>query len=203
LQKKIFPSTRVETKTVFSFSRKVKIMRKWDNFCKFRFAKIFVLRENFRFNENFWEHLCINFIFCKNCRENFCQKIVKKSGENMIIPKSKIFAQVFVDIFSFAKVFTKSFSRKFSLQFSFSRKFLHKFSRKFIFSFREKIIRKYTNITKIFASIFVIFVYFRMIFSRKEKINFHEIFAKIRKWKFSFQPCFQPYIKQAIVLGTN
>jgi hypothetical protein len=36
--------------------------------------------------------------------------------------------------------------------------------------------------------IFVIFVTFRKFFSRKAKINFHEIFAKIRKRKFSFQP---------------
>jgi hypothetical protein len=48
--------SRVDTKTVFSFSRKAKIMRKWGN------------------------------------GENFCQKIVKKSGQNMIMPKSKIFA---------------------------------------------------------------------------------------------------------------
>jgi hypothetical protein len=41
---------------------------------------------------------------------------------------------------------------------------------------------------KIFASIFV---YFLMIFSRKAKINFREICAKIRKRKFSFQPYFR------------
>jgi hypothetical protein len=39
---------------------------------------------------------------------------------------------------------------------------------------------------RFFSKIFVIFV--RKLFSRKAKINFHEIFAKIRKRKFSFQP---------------
>jgi hypothetical protein len=85
---------------------------------------------------------------------------VKKSGHNMIMPKSKIFAQVFVEMFVFAKIFV----------------FMKIFASIFVFA-------------KIFASIFAkIFVYFRMIFSRKTKINVREIFAKIRKRKFSFQP---------------
>jgi hypothetical protein len=41
---------------------------------------------------------------------------------------------------------------------------------------------------KVFAKTFVIFVTFRKLFSRKAKTNFREIFAKIRKQKFSFQP---------------
>jgi hypothetical protein len=39
-----------------------------------------------------------------------------------------------------------------------------------------------------FREIFVIFVTIRKLFSRKAKMNFREIFAKIRKRKFLFQP---------------
>jgi hypothetical protein len=43
--------------------------------------------------------------------------------------------------------------------------------------------------TKIFAKVFAnFFATFRKLFSRKAKKNFLEIFAKIRKRKFSFQP---------------
>ncbi len=44
------------------------------------------------------------------------------------------------------------------------------------------------NFRENFAKIFVILVIFVRKFSRKAKINFREIFAKIRKRKFSFQP---------------
>jgi hypothetical protein len=65
-------SARVETKTgFFHFREKPKSCENGVIFAKFREIS---LHENFRF------------------RENFCQQIVKKSGQNMIIPKSKIFA---------------------------------------------------------------------------------------------------------------
>jgi hypothetical protein len=44
------------------------------------------------------------------------------------------------------------------------------------------------DMLRCFAKIFIIFVSFRELISRKAKINFRKIFAKIRKRKFSFQP---------------
>jgi hypothetical protein len=57
-------------------------MRKWGNFREISF------REKFRFRESFRK----NFRLRENFREDFCPKIVKKSGQNIIMPKSKIFA---------------------------------------------------------------------------------------------------------------
>jgi hypothetical protein len=64
---------RVETKTVFF--TKSESCENGVIFAKFRFAKIFVFAKVFVFAKIF-----------------FCQKSVKKSGQNMIMPKSKIFA---------------------------------------------------------------------------------------------------------------
>jgi hypothetical protein len=63
--------TRVETKTVFSFSRKAKIKRKWTNFREISF------RENFRFCESFREKFSFSRKFSRKCS------------------KTNIFAQVF------------------------------------------------------------------------------------------------------------
>jgi hypothetical protein len=60
--------------------------------------------------------------------------------------------------------------------------------------FREK--RKWCENEQIF----VIFVTFRKLFSRKAKINFREVFAKKWKLKFSFQPYAQHFVENVLLL---
>jgi hypothetical protein len=64
-------------------------MQKWDNFREFRFAKIFVLRENFRFQENFCEHLCINFSFRKIVSKISAKKLWKSLVKIWLCQKVK------------------------------------------------------------------------------------------------------------------
>jgi hypothetical protein len=63
-------------------------MWKRGKFREISFCENFRFRESFRANFRFRESFRKNFRF----RKNVCQKIVKKSFQNMIIPKSKIFA---------------------------------------------------------------------------------------------------------------
>jgi hypothetical protein len=62
-------------------------MRKWGNFREITF------RENFRFRESFRENFRFRtkiFVCAKIFVKIFAKTIVKKSGQNMIMPKSKI-----------------------------------------------------------------------------------------------------------------
>jgi hypothetical protein len=78
----------LKRKRFFSFSRKAKSCENeviFAKFCEISF------RENFRFRECVHEHFCINFSFCKNCRENFCQKKGEKVWSKYDYTKKKKF----------------------------------------------------------------------------------------------------------------